>query len=170
MSSRQSGFTLIELVAVLVLLGILGAVAFPRFANFDSYRDRVFRDTLLTSLRLTQRTALSHNTATIEWRLNRSAADNWLYAVDINSAEQESETLVSDQPVTYQASLAAGGTLSGSLALNDTLTLRYDRSGNLVFADDGTTAGALDGSMQLIARGQRLCISLTGFTYAGTCR
>jgi len=167
---RLSGFTLIEMVAVLVLLGILSAVAFPRFATFDSYRDRVFRDTLLTSLRLAQRTALSHNSATVDWRLNRSAAQNWLYALDINSAQQMSEILVSDQTIVYSASLSAGGNIAGNLALSNTLTLRYDQSGNLIWANDGTSSGALNSSMQLTANGQQLCISLTGFAYEGTCR
>ena len=34
--NKQSGFTLIELVAVLVILSLLGAMAVPRFANVQN--------------------------------------------------------------------------------------------------------------------------------------
>ncbi len=56
----QLGFTLVEIVTVLVLLGILSAVAFSRLGNVDSYTQSIYTQQLLSYLRLTQRTAVAH--------------------------------------------------------------------------------------------------------------
>lgn len=39
--NKQTGFTLIELVIVIVLLGVLAAIAVPRFVNLDDDAQRV---------------------------------------------------------------------------------------------------------------------------------
>ena len=41
---KQAGFTLIELVAVLVILGLLGAMAVPRFSNLQDDALRAAQD------------------------------------------------------------------------------------------------------------------------------
>lgn len=60
---RQRGFTLVELVAVLVLMGVLAVVAFGRFNPAD-FQLREARGELLSALRHAQELSLSHTGAT----------------------------------------------------------------------------------------------------------
>jgi MSHA pilin protein MshC len=55
------GFTLVELVAVLVLVGILGAVTGPSFFDNNSYSERGYADEVATAIRHAQRVATASN-------------------------------------------------------------------------------------------------------------
>lgn len=48
------GFTLIELVIVIIVLGVLSAVAIPKFVNRGGFEDYSVRDQLISRLRLVQ--------------------------------------------------------------------------------------------------------------------
>lgn len=167
---RLKGFTLVELVAVLVLLGIIGTVAFSRFSNVESFRATLLQDSLLVSQRLAQRAALSHHASSIQWRLSQPTTGQWRYAVLIDGSEAQADTLSSDAGVSYSVALAAGGTLSGTVASGGTLTLSYDTLGNFTQINNGSGAQTVNGSLQLSLSGSPLCVSLSGYAYEATCR
>jgi len=56
---KKSGFTLIELVIVIILLGILGATAIPKFVGNDGFEAQAYRDQLLQLLKTVQQQAMS---------------------------------------------------------------------------------------------------------------
>ncbi|MDP1658711.1 MAG: GspH/FimT family pseudopilin [Methylotenera sp.] len=56
---RQYGFTIVELVAVMVITGIIAAIAAPRFIGVDAFDARGSHGTLVSALRYAQKTAIA---------------------------------------------------------------------------------------------------------------
>lgn len=53
------GYTVVELVLVIVILGILSAVAAPRFFDNDAFSERAFFDEVGTAVRYAQKVAVA---------------------------------------------------------------------------------------------------------------
>lgn len=54
------GFTLIELIAVLLLVSVLAVVALPRFDGVFAFRDDAWRSNLVAALQHARQTAVAH--------------------------------------------------------------------------------------------------------------
>jgi MSHA pilin protein MshC len=57
--SRAAGFTLVELITILVVVAILAAVAAPRFFTRSAFEERGYNDEVLAALRYAQRVAIA---------------------------------------------------------------------------------------------------------------
>ena len=55
----QAGFTLIELIMVILVIGIMAVVVLPRFADRSDFQTRGFQDETRSLLRYAQKTAVA---------------------------------------------------------------------------------------------------------------
>ncbi len=58
---KQEGFTLIELITVMVIVGILAVSALPRFFERSTFESRGFYDQTLSVLRYAQKSAIAQH-------------------------------------------------------------------------------------------------------------
>lgn len=59
--NRMSGFTIVELVIIIVIMGILAAMAAPRFFDRNVFDSRGFYDQVITTLRYAQKAAIAQH-------------------------------------------------------------------------------------------------------------
>lgn len=60
----MSGFTLVELVVVLVVLGVLSAVAYPRFMGRGAFDTRGFQDRVVSAIQFARQQAVAQRRQT----------------------------------------------------------------------------------------------------------
>lgn len=195
-NASQRGFTMVELIVVIVLISILAAIALPRFQNSSAYQSYSLRSTILSSLKLAQKTALAQHNSAVYWVLSRPSASQWqiqllldtdttdaVAPVNISPA-QISDAFESDGSVGYEVSLLAGGNLSNlTLGNGQNLVVLYNQLGDMIevaaninlaqanaYPNPNNSADRVNSSLQFSDSRGDFCLSLTGYSYAESCR
>lgn len=136
--TRQTGFTLVELILVMVVMGLLAGVALPSLTNRQSQDELTTRDELKATLRLARQVATSQGLpvcfmrTAAQWRLVYAAAGvcSWGGTPVVAPGTQDVSAVgMAPDPVLFD--LPAGVALAGNN------TIQFDGRGRLVpFAVD----------------------------------
>lgn len=160
MDKYQQGFTLIELVTVIILLGILSAFAMSRFPSSQGYSTTIIKNQFLASARLAQQTSLSRASSSANVTLTVSeSSDDWILVVAGGSGSSYSATI--DQG---SEKIRSGTNFTGACSAlsSSPFTVTFDGDGNRVPFENLRVC--IDSTTDL-----ELCISPSGYTYEGMC-
>ncbi len=137
---RQCGYTVIELVLVIVILAILGAVAGPRFFDNAAFDERAYVDELASSLRYAQKVAVASGCRV---RADIAASSYSLTQQTPQAGHCDPADVSFPLPVRLSTGDIMSGSAPSGVATAPAVTLVYDALGRTNFAANQTlTVGA----------------------------
>ncbi len=165
------GFTIVELIAVLLLLGILAATAMSRLVGSNAYAPARISEQLIALGRLAQQTALSRQDATVSLDIDQPALD-WRVRVIVNDA---TGTTIADEErveVRNTTIIVHNAAVALSLGAAAPLHLVFDGLGNLVALASGATNLDPSVGIRVDVTGDStysVCVGSAGHAYRGDC-
>jgi prepilin-type N-terminal cleavage/methylation domain-containing protein len=147
---KPRGFTLVEFIVVLVLVGIVSALAISRVGSNSAYDSRALKDTFISQARFAQQVGMSRSGVAVSLHVNL-AANQWHFFVKADSEELNNSTTLSANTITLLAK--AGNNCTGASILNAAgLIMQFDLLGKL-------SALHINGVDQSVSNGVVFCIS-----------
>ncbi|ARU54820.1 MAG: prepilin-type N-terminal cleavage/methylation domain-containing protein [Pseudomonadales bacterium] len=153
---KSSGFTLVELVIVLVVVGILSVTAMGLFASRADFSASLAKDQFIASLLTAQQRALAHHSSSpVLFTVLQSAdGSDWILTVS-----QGTESFTEKTIERAGAVLQIGGV---TLADGGNRVVSFSGSGETLEGSDLTWRFTGESTHQF-------CLGEAGFAYSGAC-
>ncbi|MCB1686740.1 MAG: hypothetical protein R3E82_18350 [Pseudomonadales bacterium] len=166
--SAAGGFTIVELVTVIILLGILSMVAMARFVQPSAFVPGIVGQKLVAESRIAQQLAVSRADARVSLRLDRQGGD-WRMQVSTDVDGVLRTELVDADNSRIQAT---SGGASAFITAATALSVGYSQSGDLSAVLIGTTVGDATLGVDLLVAGdsdRQVCIHPSGYSASAAC-
>ncbi len=145
-AGASRGYTLVELVTVVVILGILSAFAVPRFFDQDVFEERGFYEEVVAALRYGQKIAVGSG-CPVRVSITAGGYDLKQQAASGNRCDPADATWA--VPVLLPDGQAAAGSTPAGITLTPVTTYQYDGLGQTNLGGNLTVSiGALSMTVQ----------------------
>ncbi len=161
-NAGEAGFTIIELISVLLVLSITAVIVLPRFTGTQSYRDLLLNDQVILMARFAQQAALTRHNQAVTLELSLPGAD-WLFAVQVDNDNDGINDLEVKRLELEQGRSSLTMNAPSSISVNSStpLIISYDNLGNLTKVN----GAAVSSNLHFDAGGRSFCLSLAGYAY-----
>jgi MSHA pilin protein MshC len=141
--SAQRGYTLVELVTVMLIMGILASVAAPRFFEKNPFADAGFRAEARSAVRYAQKLAVASGCAIrVEFTTSAYTLERWQGGADCNDTAGTLATVQRPGGGAFTATAPQGVAVAAAALWFDSVGRPHDAA-----------SGALLGAVRSIAVG-----------------
>ncbi len=167
-SLGTGGFTVVELITVIILLSILGAVAMSRMISPDAFAPAIVTQAIVAEARFAQQVATSRADAVVSLTVDRVGSD-WRLQVATDLDGVIRTELVEAENTALQA---VSGAASAAIGAGATLDIDFNHAGDLSAVTIGGTAGDPDSGVTLTIAGdstRQACVYSSGYANDEPC-
>lgn len=172
---RQAAFTLVEIVVVILVLGIISAVAMSRILGGNTFNAIIVRDQIVSLARTAQQNALGRSD--VSMTITPGAGGNDVTLVTSDSGGTIKTVTLALDTVSLRGDINdtdSCETTAGADAITNAapMTLAFGELGNLDTSGVTGSTGAITSALRICLNNtasESVCVSPSGFAYAGDC-